>query len=102
MMRKYNPASRPEVRKKISESKMGVPSPRKGIKTGPLSEEHKSLIAVATKAAKDAKKARGEKLISDEGAKQIRIASRKRFLQQSKGSYITPKGIFLDMEFIKA
>jgi len=52
------------------------------------------LIAAATKAAKDAKKARGEKLISDEGAKHIGIASRKRFLKQSKGSYITPKGSF--------
>jgi hypothetical protein len=75
MMRKENPASRPEVRKKISESKKGIPSPRKGIKSGPMSANQKTLISKTTKAAKDAKRVRGEKLISDEGAEQIRIDS---------------------------
>lgn len=94
MMRQANPASRPEIRKKISESKMGMPSPMKGIKTGPMSAEQKALISQTTKAAKDAKKAKGEKLISDEGAEKIRIASRERSLKNSKGTYLTPAGNF--------
>lgn len=95
MMKTNNPASRPDVRKKISESRIGIPSPNKGKKMGPLSEDHKKLIAIRTKEAKKAKLARGESLISEAGVERIRAATKERSLRLSKGCYVTPNGKFL-------
>jgi hypothetical protein len=95
LMRERNPASRPDVRKKISESKKGIPSPNKGQKVGPMSESQKKLISIRTKEAKDAKKARGEKLVSEDGIRKIQLAARERSIKLSKGIYVTPKGKFI-------
>jgi hypothetical protein len=95
LMREHNPASRPDVRQRISESKKGIPSPNKGKKVGPMDEAQKKLISLRTKEAKDAKKASGEKLISEKGVRSIQEATRKRSLNLSKGTYVTPKGNFL-------
>lgn len=94
MMRENNPVKDPEVRAKISKAKKGKPSPRAGIKVGPMSEEQKIKIKEANKRSWEAKKATGENLFSDEGLANIKESTRLRSLRQSKGTYVTPQGSF--------
>lgn len=94
MMRENNPVKDPEVRAKISRAKKGKPSPRAGIKVGPMSEEQKIKIKEANKRSWEAKKASGENLFSDEGLANIKESTRLRSLRQSKGTYVTPQGSF--------
>lgn len=94
MMRENNPVKDPEVRAKISKAKTGKPSPRAGMKVGPMSEEQKIKIKEAIRRAWEAKKASSEKLFSDEGLANIKESTRLRSLRQSKGTYVTPQGSF--------
>jgi hypothetical protein len=94
MMRENNPVKDPEVRAKISKAKTGKPSPRAGMKVGPMSEEQKIKIKEALSRVWDAKRASGEKLISDQGLANIQESTRLRSLRQSKGTYATPQGSF--------
>ena len=94
MMRENNPVKDPEVRAKISKTKTGKPSPRAGVKVGPMSEEQKLKIQEATKRSWEAKKASGENLFSDKGLTNIKESTRLRSLRQSKGTYVTPQGSF--------
>jgi len=94
LMRENNPAKRDEVRKKISESRMGQPSWNTGMNLGPLSDDHRSKISQASKKSWSAKKESGEPLFSPRGLAKIKEAARQRSLRQSKGTYITPKGSY--------
>jgi hypothetical protein len=94
LMRENNPAKRDEVRKKISESRMGQPSWNTGMNLGPLSNDHRLKISQASKKSWSAKKESGEPLFSPRGLAKIKEAARQRSLRQSKGTYITPKGSY--------
>lgn len=93
-MREKNPAKRDDVRLKISKSRLGQPSWNTGMKLGPLSDEHREKIGTASKKNWNAKRISGDPLFSDDGLTRIKEATRKRSLQQSKGTYITPKGAY--------
>lgn len=94
MMREKNPTKDPLVRTKISQSRMGQPSWNAGLSTGPMSDEQKAKIGESSKRVWDAKRASGEKLISDQGLANIQDSTRLRSLKQSKGTYVTPQGSF--------
>lgn len=94
MMREMNPSKDPLVRAKISQSRMGQPSWNAGLSTGPMREEQKVKIGKSSKRAWDAKRASGEKLISNQGVIHIQESTRLRSLRQSKGTYVTPQGSF--------
>lgn len=94
MMRENNPVKDPEVKAKISKAKTGKPSPRAGMKVGPMSEEQKLKIKEANKRSWEAKKASGKNLFSEEGLSNIKESTRLRSLRQSKGTYVTPQGSF--------
>lgn len=95
MMRDQNPTNDPLVRQKISEARTGQPSWNAGIKVGPMDDVQKAKIGASSKKAWDEKKASGESLFSDEGLAKIKEATRLRSLRQSKGTYTTPKGLFV-------
>jgi hypothetical protein len=95
MMREKNPTKDPAVRAKIAKTKTGIPSPRAGVKVGPMSEEQKANIGKSVKLSYEAKRSSGENFISDQGLEKIREATRLRSLKQSKGTYVTPNGDFV-------
>lgn len=95
MMREKNPTKDPAVRAKISKTKTGIPSPRAGVKVGPMSEEQKANIGKSVKLSYEAKQSSGENIISEQGLEKIREATRLRSLKQSKGTYVTPNGEFV-------
>jgi hypothetical protein len=94
MMREMNPSKEPLVRAKISQSRMGQPSWNTGLSTGPMSDEQKVKIGESSKRAWEAKKASGGNLFSDEGLVNVKESTRLRSIRKSKGTYVTPQGLF--------